>query len=86
MRRLGLDPFAVALLSGFAVAVAFLAAVAVVAPMLFGGDRSHRSNGVHVSATSEGTVIHDPWCQSSEDSCIVNFRPSGVWVLRRVTP
>lgn len=48
------------------------------------GANAHGAVTVH--STTTGTVVRDPWCIQSEDSCRVNYRPSGLWVIRRVSP
>lgn len=41
-----------------------------------------------VDPATPGTfiVIDDPWCSQSEDSCTIDYRADGTWVLRRVVP
>lgn len=75
------------------VACGLIAAGAYAMPSehVHGGLSGHpRSSGVRTVVTTHetdaATVIRDPWCAQSEDSCVVNFRPSGEWALRRVTP
>jgi hypothetical protein len=43
-------------------------------------------DGERVRTTNHGTVVSDPWCERSEDSCRINFRANGQWSIRRVTP
>lgn len=64
--------------------LAAIAAVAVYAHTRMAADPPQ--GGVRIHTTDNGTVIADPWCMRSEDSCAMRFRPSGMWVLVRVTP
>lgn len=70
------------------VVAVFMAAMAA-ATMVFnldGGGRSPHTGAVSASATATGTVIHDPWCEQSEDSCAMDYRANGSWVVTRVVP
>lgn len=39
-----------------------------------------------VRDTGHRIIIRDDWCMQSEDSCRINFRPNGAWVLVRRVP
>lgn len=58
-------------------------AVAFVFVTFIGG---HDEGTVEVAKPGTVIVIDDPWCSQSEDSCTIDFRADGTWVLKRVVP
>lgn len=69
------------------VAVVGVILAAAFANVIYGTHHApQHSGGVRVSEMSSGTVIHDPWCERSEDSCAIDYRRNGTWVVSRVVP
>lgn len=62
--------------------LALMAAIVVVA---FAA-RHYQHTPIPTGPGTHAAIIRDTWCMRSEDSCRMNFRRSGVWVLTRVRP
>lgn len=63
--------------------LACLACIAVGASIAY---HTPTTPGAHLGRQGNHLIVRSAWCAQSEDSCRMNFRPGGAWVLREVTP